>query len=147
MNEKFQIIPGESVGPFKLGMSREEVQSINRSPIKSYYAQSWSKHRTDSFELLGIQCSYDESEKLDEIVAFMKIEHNTVSFFLEGECFNAYSMSDVKKVIPIISDENVVESDWGFELPQSGIMFGADISESEDKRLEFISIKKRIRNP
>ena len=147
MNEKFQIIPGESVGPFKLGMSREEVQSINRSPIKSYYAQSWSKFRTDSFELLGIQCSYDESEKLDEIVAFMKIEYNTVSFFLEGECFNAYSMSDVKKVIPIICDENVVESDWGFELPQSGIMFGADIAESEDKRLEFISIKKRIENP
>ncbi len=63
MNEILEIVPGKSIGPYQLGMSRQEVWGQYRYPITCFYKTDESIHRTDDIESLGIHIHYDKRRK------------------------------------------------------------------------------------
>ncbi|WP_160143887.1 hypothetical protein [Chryseolinea soli] len=62
---KFEIIPYKAFGKILLGMSKEEVRSLIRSPVTEFYRNEFSITPTDSFEELGLFVSYDEQLKCE----------------------------------------------------------------------------------
>jgi len=56
MKEYYDIIPGESIGPFRLGMTREDVEKLNIHPMELFKDGSGAE-----FTSVGVKVYYDES--------------------------------------------------------------------------------------
>jgi hypothetical protein len=54
----FPITSFEGVGPFKLGMTAEEIRRAVNSPVSSFKKSPQSEMLTDAFDLLGIHVFY-----------------------------------------------------------------------------------------
>ncbi len=139
MNEKLEINPGESIGPYKLGMSRNEVWSCYRYPITCFYKTDKSKFRTDSIELLGIHVHYDEDEKCNFIELWFPIKYNSPVGLLQGIEVTGMNMSDVATLIDMLGI-NATKDTYGFESKESGIGFYCHNYDDEQSKLDGVYI-------
>ena len=141
MNETLNIQVGHSIGPYLLGMARNEVWSQFRYPITSFYKTNESKYRTDDISLLGIHVHYNENEKSEFIEAWTSVQYNTPKLIIEGVLLNGQSMKDIKalcELLPYTFEPN----DCGYHSKE-GIGFYCHNFDSEDSFLDGVYIQRK----
>lgn len=114
MEEPCEIIPGESVGPFRLGMSREDIEGLNILPMETFKDGLGAE-----FTAIGVKVYYDESGRCARIEARVFGE-GTAGFFLAGRSVNNISEKDAEKIFRSISPE-IRPVPGGFDLPAAGL--------------------------
>lgn len=114
MGERYEIIPGESIGPFRLGMTREEVEKLNIHPIEMFRDSSGA-----DFPSVGVKVHYDESGKCTGIEARV-FGFGTAIFALAGRVVNDLSDRDARELFRSISSD--IRFFYGcFDLPSVGL--------------------------
>lgn len=116
MNETLEIVPGRSIGPFQLKMTRKDVWSLFRYPIRSFYKTPMCEQRTDSYELLGVHLYYDQNETVQSIESFFPVKYNRVRHRLDGNLIDGFTVGQLREICALI-DSSVVENDYGFSIP------------------------------
>jgi hypothetical protein len=139
MNENLEIMPGKSIGTYRLGMSRQDVWAQNRCPITCFYKTETSIQRTDDIELLGIHVHYDENEKCNLIEAWTQVQYNKSLLMIEAISLNGQSMGDIQSLCEMLPF-NFDKLDSGFESNEAGIGFYCHDYESEDSLLDGVYI-------
>ena len=116
MKDRYEIIPGESIGPFKLGMSRAEIENLNIRPMEEFKDRSGVE-----FPTLGVKVHYDESGQCKQIEACVfSVSADMAGFTLAGRLVNDISEHDAKELFRSISS-NIRFFYGGFELPSAGL--------------------------
>jgi hypothetical protein len=116
MKKRYKIKPGESIGPFRLGMKREDIERLN-IPMVSFKDGSGAE-----FPSVDVKVYYDESGRCRRIEArvFSGRAKATTRFILAGRRVNNVSEDDARRLFRSISPE--VKSFYGgFSLPAAGI--------------------------
>lgn len=114
MEELYEILPGESVGPFRLGMSREDVEGLNILPMETFKDGLGAE-----FTAIGVKVYYDESGRCTRIEARVFGE-GMAGFVLAGRSVNNISEKDAEKIFRSISPE-IRPVPGGFDLPAAGL--------------------------
>ncbi|MGD6849146.1 hypothetical protein [Rossellomorea aquimaris] len=55
---ELNMISYESIGPIKLGMTRDQIRSVLNSKVTEFKKTQWDENTTDSFDELGIHVFY-----------------------------------------------------------------------------------------
>ena len=139
MNESFDIVPGSAVGPFRLGMSRAEIQSLHSCPITSFYKTPDSKHRTDDFTILGVHVHYDETDCANYIEAHMPVQCNDVKHHLDGNLVTDLTVGQLREICGLL-EQPLVDFDSGFEIPTLGLKVYSHDYENDDSSVDAISV-------
>jgi hypothetical protein len=105
MTEYFEIIPGESIGPFKLGMTREQIEELDIRP------------RIPS---PGVNVYYDTSGTCHSLRAIFEYWPYPPVFTLCGHVTNGMSGSKVKSILRSIASD-VRHSYGSFDSLSAGI--------------------------
>jgi hypothetical protein len=116
MTEYFEIIPGESIGPFKLGMTREEIEELDIHPRIdlnkecTYYPLAdidveEIKSRTTYFPSPGVEVYYDTSGTCHLLKALFQYWPYPPVFTLCGHVTNGMSGSKVKSILRSIASD------------------------------------------
>lgn len=114
MEELYEIIPGESVGPFRLGMIREDIEGLNILPMETFKYGLGAE-----FTAIGVTVYYDESGRCAKIEARVFGE-STARFILAGQSVNNISEEEVEAIFRSISPE-IRSVSGGFDLPAAGL--------------------------
>lgn len=114
MEEPCEILPGESVGPFRLGMSRDDIEGLNILPMETFKDGVGAE-----FTAIGVTVYYDESGRCAKIEARVFGE-STARFILAGRSVNNISEKDAEKIFRSISPE-IRPVPGGFDLPAAGL--------------------------
>ena len=145
MNEILEIVPGKSIGPYRLGMSRQEVWAQYRYPIICFYKTDESIYRTDDIEILGIHVHYDENEKCDFIEAWAQVQHNKPILKIKNVSLNGQNMGDIQTLCEMLPF-NFEKYDSGFESRDTGIGFYCHEYESEESLLDGVYVMNNKEN-
>lgn len=98
-----EIMPLEGVGAYRLGMGKEAIWALNRSPIYSYFSQSWDSVRCDEVKLDGVTLHYDpRTQRVNFISVNARSEearHSSLCF--AGENIKALSFQDLVLLLQI----------------------------------------------
>ena len=78
MKEPYEIVPGESIGPFKLGMTREEIEALDARPLAPQ----------SGMPSPGVVVLYDEEDRCRQIVAIFSYDGSPPVFTLFGQVVN-----------------------------------------------------------
>ncbi len=123
MTEYFEIIPGESIGPFKLGMTREQIEELDIHPrmdLKkngTYYplvdidVEEIQSRTTSSFPSPGVNVYYDTSGTCHHLKAHFQYEPYPPVFTLCGHVTNGMEGSEVVSILRSIASD--VEVSYG----------------------------------
>jgi hypothetical protein len=126
MRGRYEIIPGESIGPFRLGMTRKEVEALNIRPMKSIEDGTGTV-----FASIGVIVRYDKSGKCSQIEVYFapfpfaheheeRFRESAPTYVLAGRDLNHTSEHDVKELFGSISPDIEI-SYGGFALPSAGL--------------------------
>ena len=99
MKECYEIKPGESIGPFKLGMRREEIEELNIRPMETVGDGAGA-----IFTSIGVLVYYDESGKCEKLEARVGGE-NVAKYVLAGRIVNNLSDGDAWELFRAISPD------------------------------------------
>jgi len=148
MTEYFEIIPGESIGPFKLGMTREQIEEldihpridlnkeITYFPLADIDVEEF-KSRTTYFPSPGVEVTYDTSGTCHRIEAIFRYEPSPPVFTLCGHVTNGMTGSKVESILrSIASDVRHVYA--SFDSLSAGIL--AAKWERDDKAIMSITV-------
>jgi hypothetical protein len=109
-----EIQPGRSIGPFALGMSRDDVEALNFAPMEPFTDGSGAE-----LTELGIKLHYDESGRCRRIEARV-LGTGTAQFVLAGHKMNDITDIEARAIFAALAGE--VENFYGgFEIPSIGI--------------------------
>jgi hypothetical protein len=147
VNERYEIIPGESIGPFKLGMTREQIEGLNIRPMTNFEDGSGTV-----FASVGMIVHYDPSGTCGGIAAFFapfpfahehaeRFRENAPTYVLAGRDVNHTSEHDVKELFGSISPDIEI-SYGGFALPSAGLH--ASKWESSDDFIYSLSVVRPV---
>lgn len=115
MTEYIEIIPGESIGFFKLGMTREQIEELDIRPrldlnkectvyplvdIDVKIIKTWG-----GFPYPGVHVSYDTSGTCHELKAIFLYDPSPPVFTLCGHVTNGMSGSKVKSILRSIASD------------------------------------------
>ena len=139
MNETFEIIPGRSIGPFQLGMPRNEVWQQSSCPITSFFKTPACTRRTDDFTLLGIHVYYDTNDCANYIAAHMPVQHNKVKHILDGNLVSGMTVGELREICSLF-DRPLVSSESGFEIPLLGLHVCSHYYEDDSSLVDAISV-------
>jgi hypothetical protein len=116
MEECYEIVPGESIGPFRLGMTREDVEGLNIHPMELFEDGSGA-----AFTLVGVRVYYDESGRCKKIEArVFGSDKGAARFTLAGHDVDNVSDREAKELFRSISPD--IRSFYGgFALPSAGL--------------------------
>lgn len=142
MNESFEIIPGSSVGPFRLGMPRTEIQSLFQYPITSFFKGPDSERRTDDFTILGVHIYYDGDDCANYIEAHMPVEFNDVKHRLDGNFVTGMNVGELREICQLLGHP-LVDFDSGFEIPSLGLNVYSHDYETDASTVDAISVMPR----
>ena len=78
MAERYEIVPGESIGPFKLGMLREEIEALDSRPLAPHSGMPQP----------GVVVLYDDDDRCCKIVAIFAYDASPPIFALFGQVVN-----------------------------------------------------------
>lgn len=119
----FEIRPGEAIGPFALGMTREEAREVARRDFKAE-AKAWDStapERADFMPDLGIVVSYDANGRCVDVEAqFGYAFGDKCGFLLFGKRLNC--MPD-DAVIQLCKDHwaDVTSCHYWYDVPSAGL--------------------------
>ncbi len=139
MSEILEIVPGKSIGPYRLGMSRQEVWSQNRYPINCFYKSKKSIYRTDNIKLLGIYIFYDENERCNFIEASTRVQHNDPVLTIKDISLKKQNMADIQALCEMLSP-TFTKNTYGFESKKIGLGFYCHNYENEESPLDGVSV-------
>lgn len=142
MAEKLSVIPGTSIGPFRIGMTRGEIWDLTRRPITSFFKTPFSPFRTDDISLLGVHVHYEGTDELcSEIEAWTFVNHNKTELWVDGLPINGMKMGDIKAWL---NEKNYrfESEDYGYSLSQLGIGFYCHNFEAEESIVDGLHIYK-----
>ena len=132
MTEYIEIIPGESIGPFKLGMTREQIEELDIRPRmdldekSTYYplvdidVKEIQSRSTSSFPSPGVNVYYDTSGTCHRLRAIFEYEPCPPVFTLCGNVTNGISGCEVKSILQSIASD-VRHSYGSFDSLSAGI--------------------------
>jgi hypothetical protein len=120
MEECYEITPGESIGPFRLGMTREVTEGLNILPMETGEDGSVAIFRS-----VGVSVFYDVSGKCEKIEArvwggFLSPGEHVVKCLLGGRIVNDLSERDACELFKSISPD-IKYGYASFELPSVGL--------------------------
>jgi hypothetical protein len=78
MNERYEIVPGESIGPFKLGMTRGEIEALDSRPLAPHKGMPRP----------GVVVLYDDEDRCCKILATFSTDGSPPVFTLLGQMVN-----------------------------------------------------------
>ncbi len=139
------IVPGESIGPFKLGMSRSEVWAQDRSPIHAFYKTPMSENRTDDVRRFGLHVFYDEADCAEYFEAWTRTEHFHTTLHLGEFTLSGRVMGEVRSILRELGFP-FSEDRYGFQCPEFGIGFYCHDFESDESTLDGVTVMKREQN-
>jgi hypothetical protein len=116
MKESYEIKPGESIGPFKLGMAREDIERLNIRMV------SFEDGSGAEFPSVDVKVYYDASGRCKKIeaIVFGGRARPTTRFMLAGRPVNNVSEAEARRLFRSISPK--VRSFYGgFGAPAAGI--------------------------
>ena len=121
MTEYFEIIPGESIGPFKLGMTREQIEELDIRPRLDLNKECTLYPLVDidvkeivkeiktwgGFPYPGVHFSYDTLGTCHELEAIFLYEPSPPVFTLCGHVVNGMTQDEFVTILrSIASDVN-----------------------------------------
>jgi len=120
MSEVLEVIPGERIGPFRLGMTRAQLWKQHRSAVTCYFKTPTSTERTDNFTFVGVHLYYDRKGKCNFIEAMTRVQYNRVELLLLSVIINGSSVRRVRELceplVPSLRNEG-----WGFRSVTAGL--------------------------
>jgi hypothetical protein len=133
MTEYFEIIPGESIGPFKLGMTREQIEELDIRPrldlnkectlyplVDIDVKEIVKKIKTwGGFPYPGVHVSYDTSGTCHELEAIFLYDLSPPVFTLCGHVTNGMLGREVISILRSIASD----VEWMYS-PSAGIRVG-----------------------
>jgi len=117
MTDSIEIIPGESIGPIKLGMTREQIEQLGIRPSAgSADRELWHYPMTDAIEetvglkpcqypLPGVEVYYDESDRCHRLAAILGYLPCAPVFTLCGHIVNGIAEQDVASILRSIAND------------------------------------------
>ncbi len=130
MTEYFEIIPGESIGPFKLGMTREQIEELDIRPRMDLNKKCTLYPLVDidveemqsrtGFPSPGVHVDYDTSGTCHHLEAIFGYEPSPPVFTLCGHVTNGMTGSKVKSILRSIASD-VRHSYGSFDSLSAGI--------------------------
>jgi hypothetical protein len=136
MTEYFEIIPGESIGPFKLGMTREQIEELDIRPrldlnkectlyplVDIDVKEIVKKIKTfGGIPYPGVHVSYDTSGTCHELEAIFLYDLSPPVFTLCGHVTNGMLGCDMNSILRSIASD--VEVGAAIDSPSAGIRAG-----------------------
>ena len=133
MTEYFEIIPGESIGPFKLGMTREQIEKLDIRPrldlnkectlyplVDIDVKELVKKIKTfGGFPYPGVNVYYDASGTCDRLRAIFSYDLSPPVFTLCGHVTNGMLGCKMISILRSIASD----VDWMYS-PSAGIRAG-----------------------
>ena len=119
----FEIRPGEAIGPFALGMTRDEARALARGEFQAE-ARAWeasAPERADFFPDLGIVISYDANGRCADVEGQFGYAFGDKSgFLLFGKRINWMPADDV---VELCKEHwaDVTFSHYWYEVLSAGI--------------------------
>lgn len=142
MPHELIIVPGKSIGPFHLGMTRAEVWAQHSSPISAFFKTPAAKERTDDIRNLGVHIHYDGAGRCEFIEAWTVVPHFNITLVLGTAALNGKKMGEVRDILSR-SSRSFIENDSGFEDKTEGVGFYCHTFESDDSLLDGVWISKK----
>ncbi len=116
MTEYIKIIPGESIGPFKLGMTREQMEKLDIRPRidvdenRAYYPMEdidveGIQPVTSGFPRPGVHVEYDTSGTCHQLEAIFRYDPSPPVFTLRGHVTNGMSGPKVASILKSIASD------------------------------------------
>jgi hypothetical protein len=130
MTEYFEIIPGESIGPFKLGMTREQIEELDIRPRLDLNKERTVYPLVDidvkeikrgGFPNPGVHVYYDTSGTCHELEAIFLYDLSPPVFTLCGYVTNGMLGCEVNSILRSIASD--VDEAWIYS-PSAGIRAG-----------------------
>jgi tetratricopeptide (TPR) repeat protein len=137
MDECYEIVPGESIGPFKLGMTRDEIEGLNIRSMENFEDNTGAR-----FPLLGVKVFYDPSGRCNEIEAEL-FNRSAPTFILAGHIVNDVTAGEAKRIFMSIAPD-IKFSYAAFALPSAGLR--AIKWEHSDSHIFVIEVRPRWAN-
>jgi hypothetical protein len=107
MYERYEIIPGESIGPFRLGMSREEIQELGIHPMRPLADGEGTYFSLVDADLdpargspkPGVYVHYDDGGRCYKISAVFAYDPSPPVFTLFGQVVNGMTDTEAAALI------------------------------------------------
>ena len=135
MARRYEIVPGQSIGPFRLGITREEIEALNIRPMTPFESGDGA-----DFPDLGIWVRYDESGRCREVQARI-FGSGTATFVLAGQVVNDMWANQVLALFGSISP-NLKRGYGTLSLPAAGL--SAVKWEASDEMMFAISVEPPV---
>jgi hypothetical protein len=122
MGETLEIIPGESIGRFKLGMTRQEIEGLNIEPMElleddtshHFSLQEVDSQPRSSGSYSGVTVQYDASGRVSSLTArFGYSPFEPPVFTLFGEVVNGMTDGRVGELLRSKAGADDVEYVYG----------------------------------
>ncbi len=123
------IVPGRSVGPITLGMTRQEVWASHPWPITSFHKGPSSRERTDDLQAWGVHVFYEDGVA-SFIEAHLPVRHFDVRHVLDGLRIDDAAYPDVLEVASELGQ--MEQTACGHEAPSRGVGLYRRDSVSDD---------------
>jgi len=120
VSQTYEIIPGTSIGPFRLGMTRVQIEGLRIDPMESSEDQSWHRFplsRVDAHQpagevRVGVTIHYDATGHACRLTAIFGYNPSEAPVFsLFGEVVNGMTDGTVGRLL--LSITNDVEYGYG----------------------------------
>ncbi len=109
MAEHYEITPGKSIGPFKLGMTRDQIEAMNIHPKQDFDDHSGAYYPLvnigeDALQRTrqpapGVNVHYDASGKCHKITAVFGYKPSLPIFTLYGRTVNGMTDKEVASIL------------------------------------------------
>lgn len=153
MSEHYAIVPGESIGPFRLGMTRDEIEALHVCPSKilqdgaTIYFPLVAGDEDSAgwrFPRPGVYVSLDAAGRCVKIEALLSYNRTPPLFTLLGHIVNGMSTDEAVGLFSAISP-HVSFFYSGFESPPAGLR--AIKWEAGDDHICAIEVRPRKEKP
>jgi hypothetical protein len=153
VSKSYEILPGESIGPFRLGMTRDEIEALRVCPSKilqdgaTIYFPLVTGDEDSArwrFPRPGVYVSLDAAGKCVKIEALLSYNRTPPLFTLLGHIVNGMSTDEAVELFSAISPR-VAFFYSGFELPPAGLR--AIKWEAGDDHICAIEVRPRQARP
>lgn len=109
MARHYEIIPGKSIGPFELGMTREQIEALNIHPRKDFDDGSGTHYpmvdisedalRAARHPRPGVNVYYDSSNTCHKLQALFGYKPTPPIFTLYGHIVNGITDQEVASIL------------------------------------------------
>ncbi len=153
VSEHYAIVPGESIGPFRLGMTRDEIEALRVCPSKIlqdgaviYFPLVAGDEDSAGwrFPRPGVYVSLDAAGRCIKIEALLSYRRMPPLFTLLSRIVNGMSTDEAVGLFSAVSSP-VKFFYSGFELPLAGLR--AIKWEASDEHICAIEVRPRWEGP